>query len=82
MKRILLILTLLISVSSFLQTKQLKTFDELMNALKTGNNVQTVLHYKYCMVISDNEIQKDTIDAIGGIKIDTWEFFEKGRIRN
>lgn len=33
-------------------------------------------------MISDNEIAEKIPDAIGGMSIDTWEYFAKGSIRN
>lgn len=64
------------------QTKQLNSFDELMDAMKKGNKVQAVFHYKDCQLISGNEISEKSVDAIGGMPIDTWEYFAEGAIRN
>lgn len=56
-------------------TTQLKSFEELMEYLKTGNEVRVVLHYAKCELISDNEIVEDVPDAIGGMNLDVWEYF-------
>ncbi len=60
----------------------LKGFYELMEALRSGKHVKMVVEYKKCQMISDNEIAEKIPDAIGGMSIDTWEYFAKGSIRN
>jgi len=60
----------------------LKSFDELMIALREGKRVSVVIEYKKCQLISDNEIDEKVPDAIGGMEISTWEYFAKNAIRN
>jgi len=40
------------------------------------------MHYAKCQLISDNEIEDKVPDAIGGMTIDVYEYFEKGAVRN
>jgi hypothetical protein len=53
-----------------------------MDALNRGENVRTIIHYAKCTLILDNEIQKDSPDAISGLSIDTYEFFARKAVRN
>lgn len=61
---------------------QLKTFDEIMAALKTGRKVRAVFYYAKCQLISDNEIKSKSPDAIGGMTIDTFEYFAKNTVKS
>ena len=76
-------LSILFSTSLFAQT-QLKSFDELMNAFKAGKSVKAVVYYGKCKLISDGVEQTESPDAIGGMKFDTYEYFDssvfKGKI--
>lgn len=74
-------LLMFISAISFGQ-KQLTDFDKLMESLNKGQAVKAVFHYAKCQLISDNEISKDTIDAVGGMQVETYEYFAKGAVRN
>ncbi|MDK2909098.1 MAG: VirK protein [Bacteroidales bacterium] len=60
----------------------LKGFNELMNALQSGKHVKMVVEYKKCQLISDNEVAEKVPDAIGGMDLDSWEYFAKGAVRN
>lgn len=53
-----------------------------MDALKGGSTVKTVFYYNNCQLISDNEIEDKSVDAIGRMKIETWECFKKKSFRN
>jgi hypothetical protein len=64
------------------KTQKLNSFEGIMDALKEGKVVHAVFYYKDCQLISDNEIEDESVDAVGGMKIDTWEYFAKGSIRN
>ncbi len=82
MKKLLLLPLLWLPMLVMAQTKQLNSFDELMEAMKQGQKIQAVFHYKDCQLISGNEISDKSVDAIGGMPIDTWEYFAEGAIRN
>jgi len=66
----------------FAQPVQLKSFQELMIALNSGEQVRAVFHYAKCTLIRDNEIQEKIPDAVGGMNIDVYEYFAKNAIRN
>ncbi len=84
MKRFLLIFGILMLLLNQLQAgnKQLKNFEKLMQALKGGEAVSVVLHYGDCQLEYDGEIQDESVDAIGGMNIDVFEYFAAGSIRN
>jgi hypothetical protein len=83
MKKItLLISSLLFAGSMIFGQKQLNSFEELMTALNSGKQVKMVMHYAKCQLISDNEIGEKVPEAIGGMNIDVYEYFEKGAVRN
>jgi len=83
MKRvsILIVLTLATFTVAFAQPKVLKNFDELMAALNAGYNVRVVIHYGKCKLVADNEVQDKSPDAIGGMAIDTYEYFAPKAVR-
>lgn len=62
--------------------KEVKSFENIISSLEEGKTVRAVFYYKDCQLISDNEIDEDSVDAIGGMKIDTWEYFAEGSVRN
>ena len=82
MKKFLLLAFLLLPAMLMAKTQKLESFDQVMDALKEGKTVKAVFYYKDCQLISDNEIEEESVDAIGGMKIDTWEYFAKMSIRN
>jgi len=79
---ILLILILLGLNTSFLQAENIliSSFDELINVLKKGYTVRVVINYGDCQLISDNKIQQQSPEAIGGMTIETFEFFDKNTL--
>lgn len=84
MRRIILLLILGLSTlfSRADNTAQIKSFNELIDYLKTGNEVSVVLHYAKCRLISDDEIVEDVPNAIGGMTLDVWEYFAPMTIYN
>jgi len=83
MKKITLLLSSLLCAGSvILGQQQLNSFEELMTALNSGKQVKMVMHYAKCQLISDNEIGEKVPEAIGGMTIDVYEYFEKGAVRN
>lgn len=64
------------------QAQQIASFDELMDALKSGKQVSAVMHYAKFKMISDNEEQEKVPDAIGGMDLSTWEHFAANAVRN
>ena len=61
---------------------QLKNFNDIMAALKSGRKVRAVFYYAKCQLISDNEIKAKSPDAIGGMTIDTFEYFAKNTVKS
>ncbi|PKQ65454.1 hypothetical protein BZG02_00150 [Labilibaculum filiforme] len=82
MKKFLLVAFLLMPALLMAKTQKLESFEQLMDALKEGKTVKAVFYYKDCQLISDNEIEDKSVDAVGGMNFETWEFFAKGSIRN
>jgi len=82
MKRVSFIALILMIASLSFGQKQLTDFDKLMASLNKGQSVKAIFHYAKFQLISDNEISKDTIDAVGGMSVETYEYFAKGAVRN
>ena len=82
MKKIILLFAFILPLFAMAKTTELTTFDEVMNALKEGKELQAVFYYNDCQLISDNEISEKGVDAVGGMSISTWEYFAEGAIRN
>ena len=82
MKRTI-VLGMMLALSSLAtaQPHQLKTFDQLLTALKTGHQVRAVFHYARCRLILD----KDTVqapEAIGGMDLWPFEYFAPQAVGN
>jgi hypothetical protein len=75
MKRIAILLLLFVSNLALSQT-QLKSFDELMTALKAGKNVKAVIYYGKCKLFSEGVEEAESPNAIGGMNFDTYEYFD------
>lgn len=83
MKKIVFALLLILSISGLMaSTTQLKNFEELIDALKSGEEVRVVAHYGECQLITNNKIQDHAPDAIGGMSVDTFEYFAPMSIGN
>ncbi|MEI6853119.1 MAG: VirK family protein [Bacteroidota bacterium] len=82
-KTFLLFAALLLSRVVSAQTP-LNNFDQLMNALTSGKSVKAVIHYGKCKLFSDGKEQKESPNAIGGMRLDTYEYFDstvfKGKV--
>lgn len=83
MKKLMLIFVLLIiGVCLVADTVLLKNFEELMEALKSGEQVRVIASYGECQLITDNEIEEHVPNAIGGMNVDTFEYFAPMSIGN
>ena len=80
-KIIVLIILSSLSLVLIAATDQIKDFNELMDHLKNGEQVRVVVHYGNCILIAGNE-EKQAPDAIGGMIIDTFEYFAQYSIGN
>jgi hypothetical protein len=64
------------------QTKQITTFDDLMQNLKQGEQVRVVIHYNKCTLITDGDTVDHIPDAISGMEIGTFEYFAPMSVHN
>ncbi len=78
----ILSLALLMWGAGYTQPVKLKNFDDLMTALNGGETVRVIVQYAKCTLISDNEVEPKSPDAVGGMTIDTYEYFAKKAVRN
>jgi hypothetical protein len=85
MKRIIYLTSglLILSLWTSGSPVQLKSFDSLSNALKEGSGVRVILHYKAMKLFdeSGNPVE-DVPDAVGGMDLDTFEYFSAGAVGN
>jgi hypothetical protein len=68
-------------VSAAAQTRQLKNFDQLMFALRTGSEVRAIITYTRCRLVVDS-VETQAPDAVGGMSISTFEYFAPNSVRN
>lgn len=71
---------ILIPFSIFAQTQQLKDFNQLFNSLKSGETVRAIIHYELCRLVIDGK-EEVAPNAIGGMDLNTFEYFAKGSVR-
>jgi len=83
-KKKITLCTFLLCFSTVIFAKpiQLTDYQQIMTALEQGYTIQVVIHYQDCQLISHNEIQEHAPHAIGGMTIDTFEWFAAGSIGN
>ena len=82
-KNLLLLLLSFMSITYCLaQNNQLTSFESLMKALNAGKNVRVIMHYAKCKQIADNEEKEKAPDAVGGMNLDTYEYFEANAAHN
>lgn len=83
MKRILLIAFLAVSLGLPASGPvQLKSFQSILDGLTRGASVRAVFHYARCRMIRDNKEAEKVPDAIGGMTLDTFEYFAPGSVGN
>lgn len=85
MKRTLALIVALLSIITgtlIAQDATLNSLEEIMTAFKAGHYVRAVFTYKDMQLISDNEIVTRVPDAIGGMTLDTFEYFAPKSIGN
>jgi hypothetical protein len=63
-------------------TAQLKSFTEILNALKSGEQVRGIFYYKECRLTIDGKEIEKVPEAIGGMDLNTFEYFVPGSIGN
>ena len=69
-------------VSMTMAGDPVKSFSEMMQLLKNGEDLKVVIHYGKCQLISENEIRDYSPDAIGGMEIHNFEYFAEQSIGN
>jgi hypothetical protein len=76
-------LILLLHCASTLSSQPVRcaSFDELLSSLKDGWTVRTTIEYAKCRLVIDSVEQKSP-EAVGGMSIDTYEYFGRGVVRN
>ncbi len=79
----LLFLLVFVTSSCFIysQENQIKNFDSLMESLNNGKDVKAVIHYAKCKLIIDS-VETEAPEAIGGMLLNTFEYFAKMSINN
>ena len=75
------LLLLLISIPLAAQTTQITSAPSLFESLKSGEDVNAVIHYAKCKLIIDGE-ETQSPDAVGGMKLIPYEYFARMSIRN
>jgi hypothetical protein len=64
------------------QTTRINSFDDLMTSLNAGGHVRVITHYSKCRLLTEGSQQSHAPDAIAGMDIDTYEYFEPGAAHN
>jgi hypothetical protein len=72
----------LLAGMNFAQTVRLVNYLDILSALKSGSKVRAVFHYKDCKLVIDGEAMENVPDAIGGMSMDTFEYFAPQSIGN
>jgi hypothetical protein len=84
MKRIFILIVAFIFSNPLLAQNKVSNFEQLMSALKSGKSVKAVIYYGKCKLFSDGKEKTESPDAIGGMKLDTYEYFDssvfKGKV--
>ena len=84
MKKIIFTLSILLVANTLLAQTSIQNFEQLMTALNSGKSVQAVIYYGKCKLFSDGKEQPKSPNAIGGMKLDTYEYFDssifKGKV--
>ena len=83
MKKTLLLFCVSLLAFSLLSAKkvQITTFNDLMKALNNGEHVRVIIHYGKSMLEREEGVREPGPEAIGGMSIETYEYFAAGLIR-
>lgn len=81
MKHLIIAAVLLFCSTLQSQPKLITDFTSLMNELKSGKEIRVIIDYGKCRLIIEGE-ESDAPKAIGGMSMDTFEFFDVGVVRN
>ncbi|MFM9873635.1 MAG: VirK family protein [Fimbriimonadaceae bacterium] len=75
------LLAVLVALTIAPASHRLGSYSEIMSALQAGEDVRIVVDYSKTILEVDGE-KEESPKAIGGTKIDSWEWFDKGVVRN
>jgi hypothetical protein len=67
--------------STLAAARQITSFDELMEVLKSGGEVRAVFHYARCRLVADGDTT-EAPDAVGGMTLGTFEYFAPNSVGN
>ncbi len=76
-----IIVLIFLNLSTFAQSRQLKDFNEYLEALTSGMNLKIVIHYEKCRLLVDS-VEVPSPKVIGGMNIKAFEYFAKGSVNN
>jgi hypothetical protein len=57
------------------------SFNDLLTSLKDGWSVRMTIEYAKCRLVIDS-VEQRSPEAVGGMTIDTYEYFARGVVRN
>ena len=80
MKSFTVVILMCISMNVFAQ-EHLNSFDKILNAFKEGKDVKVVIYYGNCEMFSDGVKQEKSPNAIGGMELNTYEYFDSSVFR-
>jgi len=83
--RLVLALTaaaLLASATASAEPARLQSAAEILGALTSGRQVRAVLRYKNMTLVNDKGQPETAPDAVGGMPLDTFEYFAAGAVGN
>jgi hypothetical protein len=75
-KKLLLLFGSCLFSTALLAQTPIPNFEQLMTSLKAGKSVRVVIYYGKCKLFSDGKEQAESPNAIGGMKFDTYEYFD------
>jgi len=81
MRKLIFIVFFAVSSIFYGETVQLKSFNEVLDALQKGEHVTAVIHYGKCKLISDGQ-EAEAPNAVGGMDLLPFEYFTAGLFGN
>lgn len=75
----IIVILLLASQAVLAEPKQLTNFIQILDALKAGYNVNAVINYKECKIVSEGSTVKSP-DQLGGMDLKPFDYYAAGVI--
>lgn len=72
----------LLAMPAAARTKQLTSASEVLSALRSGEEVRAVLHYREMKLTTEEGEEAKAPDATGGMVLQPWEYFAAGVVGN